>query len=261
MSSRPTRASEWWRPGPLVIAHRGASRRAPENTLPAFRLAADMGADAIELDARLTADGAVVVHHDQTLDRTTTGTGRLAQCTRQELQSLDAGVKFGPAFASEHIPTLDAVFESVGLRVLINIELKSYETAFDRLVPAVVALVRSHGLQRRVLLSCFSPLSLWTAFLLAPEIPRGLLVYAGQPRWMQALFPRITPCEAYHPQDAMADPRTIAVQHARGRRVNVWTVNDAGRMRDLLVQGCDGLITDAPDLARQAVQDVVIAAR
>jgi len=249
-------SSEWGARRPLVIAHRGASRRAPENTLPAFRLAADMGADAIELDARLTADGAVVVHHDQTLDRTTTGTGRLARCTRQELQSLDAGVKFGAAFAGERISTLDEVFEAVGSRVLINVELKNYETAFDRLVPAVVALVRSHGLQRRVLLSCFSPLSLWTAFLLAPEIPRGLLLYAGQPRWMRALFPRITPCEAYHPQDAMTDPRTIAVQHGRRRRVNVWTVNDAGRMRELLVQGCDGLITDVPDTARQAVLDV-----
>ena len=256
MSSSP---SEWWARRPLVIAHRGAARRAPENTLPAFRLAADLGAEAIELDARLTADGVVVVHHDQTLDRTTTGTGRLAQCTRQELQSLDAGVKFGAAFAGERIPTLDEVFEAVGGRVLINVELKNYDTPFDRLVPAVVALVRSHGLQRRVLLSCFSPLSLWTAFLLAPEIPRGLLLYAGQPRWMQALFPRITPCEAHHPQNAMTDARTMAVQHGRGRRVNVWTVNDAGRMRDLLVQGCDGLITDVPDTARQAVQDVVAA--
>ena len=248
-------SSDWWARRPLVIAHRGAARRAPENTLAAFRLAAELGADGVELDARLTADGEVVVLHDKLLDRTTDGTGLVSRRTWPELRALDAGAKFGPQFAGERIPTLDQVFEAVGDRLLLNLELKNYESTFDRLVPAVAARVRAHGLERRVLLSCFSPVSLWTASLIAAEIPRALLLYAGQPRWMQAVFPRITACQAYHPQDAMTDARRLEALRRGGRRVNVWTVNSPGRMHELLANGCDGLITDVPDVARQAVQD------
>lgn len=247
-------ASEWWARRPLVIAHRGAARRAPENTLASFRLAADLGADAVELDARLTADGEVVVLHDKLLDRTTNGSGPVSQRTRHEVQALDAGAMFSPDFAGERIPTLDQVFEAVGGRLLINVELKNYDSAFDRLVATVASCVRAHGLQRRVLLSCFSPISLWTAHLVAPEIPRALLLYAGQPRWMRAVFPRIAFCQAHHPQDSMTDMRLLESLRRGGRRVNVWTVNSQGRMRELLAFGCDGLITDVPEVARKAIQ-------
>jgi glycerophosphoryl diester phosphodiesterase len=240
-----------------VIAHRGASRIAPENTLAAFQAAADMGADAIELDAKLSSDGAVVVHHDLTLDRTTNGTEASPHAALTD-QALDAGAKFNPD-SGERIPSLNEVFEALGRRVLINIELKNYESVFDRLAEAVVRVVRRHGLERRVLLSSFNPFALWTARRLAPDVPKGLLVWPGQKGWMQATLRRLTAFEAYHPQDSMTDRVTIADQHAQGRRVNVWTVNDVGRMRELLLLGCDGLITDVPDAARQAVRDVADA--
>jgi glycerophosphoryl diester phosphodiesterase len=215
-----------------------------------------MGADAVELDARLTADGAVVVHHDLSLDRTTNGTGNLSERSLDELKALDAGTKFAARFAGEQIPVLDEVFEAVGRRLLINIELKNYESVFDRLVEAVVRLVRHHGLECRVLLSSFNPLALRTSRRLAPDVPRALLLWRGQKGWEQAAFRRVTVFEACHPHDLMTDRHTIAAEHARGRRVNVWTVNDADRMRELLLLGADGLITDVPDVARQAVQDV-----
>jgi glycerophosphoryl diester phosphodiesterase len=239
-----------------VIAHRGASRVAPENTLAAFRLAANAGADAVELDARLSADGAVVVHHDVTLDRTTNGTGDLSQLDAHDLKSLDAGAKFGARFAGEQIPILDEVFEAVGRDVLINVELKNYERVFDPLAEYVVRIVRHHGLERRVLLSSFNPVSLRAASRLAPEIPRGLLLWQGQKTWTQAAFRTIAVFDTCHPQDQMTDRDTIAAEHAHGRRVHVWTVNDGDRMRELLLLGVDGLITDALDVARQAVQDV-----
>ena len=239
-----------------MIAHRGASRLAPENTLAAFRLASEIGADAVELDARLSADGAVVVHHDLTLDRTTNGSGGVSECRLADLKALDAGAKFDPRFAGERIPSLDEVFEAIGRHVLINIELKNYESVLDRLAEAVVRVVRRHGLERRVLLSSFNPFALWTARRLAPEVPRGLLVWPGQKRWIRAALNRLTTIEAYHPQDSMTDRLTIADQHTQGRRVYVWTVNEVERMRELLLLGCDGLITDVPDVARQAVQDV-----
>jgi glycerophosphoryl diester phosphodiesterase len=215
-----------------------------------------MGADAVELDARLSADGAVVVLHDQTLDRTTNGTGSVSDRSLAELKTLDAGAKFDPRFAGQRIPSLDEVFETIGGRLLINLELKNYERVFDRLAEGVIRIVRRHALERRVLLSSFNPFALRTARRLAPDVPRALLVWQGQNGWMTAALRRLTTFEAYHPQDSMTDRATIAEQHARGRRVNVWTVNDVERMRELLLLGCDGLITDVPEVARQAVRDV-----
>jgi len=225
--------------------------------LAAFRLARDAGADAIELDARLSADGAVVVHHDTSLDRTTNGTGDLSQMDLNDLKSLDAGVRFDARFAGERIPVLDEVFEDLGRQLLINVELKNYERIFDPLAEYVVRVIRHHGLERRVLLSSFNPVSLRTVSRLAPEIPRGLLLWHGQKPMTQEVFRRIAVFDACHPHERMTERQAIADDHARGRRVHVWTVNDADRMRELLLLGVDGLITDALDAARQAVQDVI----
>ncbi len=245
----PTR-SEWYRPGPLVIAHRGASKQAPENTLAAFRRAAELGADAIELDAKLSADGVVVVHHDLTLDRTTSGIGRLSAQTAASLARLDAGSKFAARFAGEPIPTLAAVFDAVGQRVLINVELTNYEHVGDRLPDAVVALVHEQALGARVLFSSFNPLALRRARRLAPEVPRALLLEASESGLRRGLFRMMTRFEFFHPEDRLVTPDVIEREHRNGRRVNVWTVNDAVRLRALADMGADGLITDAPDVAR-----------
>ncbi len=245
--------SEWYRPGPLVIAHRGASQQAPENTLVAFRRAADLGADAIELDAKLSADGVVVVHHDLTLDRTTSGSGRLSRLTAAALAQLDAGSRFGAAFAGEPIPTLASVFDAVGQRLLVNVELTNYENIRDRLPEVVVALVHEKAMASRVLFSSFNPLALRRARALAPEIPCALLLEAGQSSMRRGLFRALTRFEFYHPEDGLVTPEIIDREHRRGRRVNVWTVNDPARLRALAGMGADGLITDVPDIARQAV--------
>ncbi|HET7089154.1 MAG TPA: glycerophosphodiester phosphodiesterase family protein, partial [Anaerolineae bacterium] len=103
---------------PLNLAHRGASAYAPENTLAAFRLAAEMGADGLEIDAKLSRDGAIVILHDATVDRTTSGSGRVSDLTLSQLKSLDAGSKFRSRFAGEHVPTLDEVIDAVGDRLI-----------------------------------------------------------------------------------------------------------------------------------------------
>ena len=113
-------------PHPLIFAHRGASAHAPENTLAAFLVALQQGADGIELDAKLTADGHVVVIHDQTVDRTTKISGRVRDMPLEALLELDAGSHFDVAFKGEPIPTLQQVFERMGQEVLINIELSNY---------------------------------------------------------------------------------------------------------------------------------------
>jgi glycerophosphoryl diester phosphodiesterase len=246
--SRPL-SSEWFRDAPLVIAHRGASCYAPENTLAAFRLAAGMGAHAIELDAKLTSDGRVVIHHDLTLDRTTDGRGLLSGHSLAELKQLDAGAKFSPRFRGEQIPTLEEVFAAFGLLVLVNVELTNYEQPRDGLPEAVVSLVRVAGLQTKVLLSSFNPLAIRRAHRLAPEIPVALLVEAREAAWKRSLYRWVTPHHAYHPEDVMVSEGLIARERSGSRRVNVWTVNDSRRIRCLLDWGVSGIITDVPDVA------------
>jgi glycerophosphoryl diester phosphodiesterase len=237
----------------LVIAHRGACRVAPENTLSAFRAAAALGADAVELDARLSSDGHVVVHHDRTLDRTTSGTGPLSEKPLRELEALDAGSHFGAEFAGEKIPRLDEVLEAIAGQLLLNVHFSNYENPHDGLPESVVRLVQSRGLEERVLCSSFDPRGLLAVQRASLVIPCALLVWHTQNPLQRELLRRFTPCHAYHPQDPGVSRDGFAREHARGRTVHAWTVNDRERMRELMAWGVDGLITDVPDVAREVV--------
>jgi len=240
----------------LNIAHRGASAVAPPNTLAAFRRAAELGADGIELDVHLSADGVPVVIHDATVDRTTDGTGRVADLPLSALKELDAGSWFDLAFAGERIPTLGEVFEEVGRTLLINVELKVAPGEDQGLEAAVVALVERHGLQERVLLSSFNPMALRRVRRLAPGIPLGLLYEAATlsrlarlVAWaMRGLRP-----EAIHPHWRLIRPSTVRRAHARGRRVVAWTVDEPSGMQRLVGWGVDGIITNHPDRLRDVI--------
>ena len=234
----------------LNIAHQGASAAAPSNTLAAFRRAAELGADGIELDVHFSADGVPVVIHDFTVDRTTDGTGRVAELTLATLKELDAGSWFDPAFAGEQIPTLAEVFETVGPHLLINVELKALPTGKDGLEQAVVDLVEAHHLADRVLLSSFNPFAIRQVRRLSPHLPIGLL-YADTPllrlaRVLAGLMRSLHP-EAMHPHWSVVDPAAVRRVHARGQRLIVWTVDDPDHMQQLARWGVDGIITNRPD--------------
>ena len=238
----------------LNIAHRGASAVAPPNTLAAFSKAAELGADGIEFDVHLSADGVPVVIHDFTVDATTDGHGRVAGLTVAQLKQLDAGSAFDPAFAGERIPTLEEVLRSVGDTLLLNVELKSMDLRDTGLEQAVIAQVEQHGLSDRVLLSSFNPLSLRRAKKIAPQIPAGLLYAPDLPlplrhAWLSPLVRH----EARHPAHQMVDERYVAWAQRHGYRVNVWTVNDPDEMRRMLDLGVDGIITNVPDILRTII--------
>jgi glycerophosphoryl diester phosphodiesterase len=235
---------------PMVVAHRGASRYAPENTLAAFRLAADQGAQAIELDAKLCSGGEVVVIHDPTVDRTTNGRGAVAGLSLARLKSLDAGSFFHPSFSGEPIPTLEEVFAAVGSRLLINVELTNYATPGDALVPKTVDLVRAFGLEERVLFSSFSPLNLFNARRLLPRVPCALLALPGRKGWWarSLILHGIAP-QAVNPYFSDVSPGFVVRQHQAGRKVFVWTVNDPLDIKRMVAAGVDGLITDDPPAA------------
>ena len=251
--------SDWLIPRdmPLNVGHRGTMASAPQNTLAAFRKAVEVGADGVEFDVHLSRDGAVVVIHDYVVDRTTDGTGRVAQKTLAELKALDAGGKFAPEFAGERIPTLAEVFNLLDGRLLVNVELKAPGRSRDTsLVAPVLKVVREHGLGKRVLFSSFNPYVLRAMKELAPDIPIGLLYAPDSPIYARrAWLDPFEPHEARNPHYSLLTGPIIRWYHSRGLRVNTWTVNEPDEMRRLIEAGVDGIITNKPDLLRDVLRE------
>ncbi len=245
----------WHVNAPLVIAHRGASLQAPENTLRAFRLAADLGADAIEMDAKLSADKRVVIHHDLTLERTTNGKGRVSKLRLNELKRLDAGIKFDISCSEERIPTLEEVIELVGDRLLFNIELTNYASPFDNLPEVVVEIIRKYGIQSKVLISSFNPIALIRVRRIASEMMCGLLLKSSEPAWMRRLLRRVVTYEAIHPSYDLIDNAFMQRSITAGEFVNIWTVNDREKIVEMIAFGVDGIITDDPGLVREILTE------
>lgn len=242
--------------GTAIISHRGASAHAPENTLAAFKLAVDQGADGVELDAKMTADGQIVVIHDQTVDRTTGAHGTVRAMTLAQLKSLDAGSFFAPAFKGEPIPTLEEVFLAIGSRTLINVEITNYTSVWDALPDKICDLVKKLGLQEHIIFSSFHPLNLIRAKRRLPEVPVALLTEAGAAgRLLRGPLGRLAAPKFIHPYYTDVTEASLALEHRRGRRVNVWTVDQPEDIRRLLRIGIDGIITDDPRLARQIAEE------
>ena len=242
---------------PVIFAHRGSSAHAPENTLAAFKLAVQQQAAAIELDVKLTADGQVVVLHDDTVDRTTNGTGRVNSMTLAELKQLDAGSKFDPECQSERIPTLAQVLETVGNQIFINVEIKNYTSPADDLSDKVVWLVKDYGLETSVMLSSFNMIALIRARALMPEIPLGLLTIKGLAGiTLRSKLVRFGPLLAFHPHYLDVSPQLIQATHQVGARIHTYTVNQPDIMRQLFTSGVDGIFTDDPLLAQKVLTEI-----
>jgi glycerophosphoryl diester phosphodiesterase len=238
----------------LNIAHRGASSAAPPNTLAAFQKAIELGADGVEFDVHLSADGVPVLIHDFTVDATTNGSGQVADLTLTQLKQLDAGATFDPSFAGERIPTLEEVLEPLGSRLLLNVELKTTTLRDDGLEQAVIGQVERHGVSDAVLLSSFNPFSLRRAKRIAPHIPVGLLYAPGLPLPLRrAWLAFLAPHEARHPEHTMVDASYMAWARRRGYRVNTWTVDGPDEMRRLIGLGVDGIITNVPDVLHSTI--------
>ena len=233
----------------LVIAHRGASAYVPENTLAAFALAADQGADMAELDVQATADGAVVVFHDDTTERWNGVPRAVAACTLAELQRVDLRGERAPLLVEVCVLARER-----GLR--LNIELKAAGIGAE-----VVRIVREQRAGDLVLFSSFSPRALAELAAAAPSLPRAYLMgtrtYRPDVR-LRELWPlpalSALDCAAWHPSHELPLLDQI-IPHVRRRRyqVNVWTVNAPSRMHELLALGVDGIITDMPDVLRALV--------
>ncbi|MHB1319432.1 MAG: glycerophosphodiester phosphodiesterase [Anaerolineae bacterium] len=227
---------------PIVEAHRGDSTNAPENTLAAFRAAVALDAAWIELDVHPSRDGALVVIHDDTVDRTTDGMGAVCDLSLDELVRLDAGSWFGPRFARERIPQLTEVFDVVApTGTKLNIEIKAAPPGLD-VVHGVVELLRGFGKEREYVVSSFDLAALLEVQAIAPEVTLALI--GGGPDLLALAQKHGLPW--IHVYRLAANAALVADAHAAGKRVNVWTVDDLATLPAWMEMGVDKICTNCP---------------
>jgi glycerophosphoryl diester phosphodiesterase len=230
----------------LNLAHRGANRVAPENTIAAFRKAVELGADGFELDLQLSKDNVPVIIHDEKLERTTGAPGLVKDLTLAELKSLDAGSWFGPEFSGEKIPTLNELFdEFAGEDLFFNLELKTGIVLYPGLEDAVIKIVAERGLKERAILSSFNHYSLVTCLETDSEIKTGMLYLAGlfEP-WKYA---KTLGCYSVHPFFYnLQSPEIVSGFKESGLPIFAWTVNESLYMQMMVAGEIDGIITDLP---------------
>jgi glycerophosphoryl diester phosphodiesterase len=228
---------------PRIIAHRGASGTCPENTLAAFRRATSLGADMIELDVQLTCDGHVVVIHDLLLDRTTDGTGLVAERTLDEIAALDAGSWFGPAFAGERVPTLGAVLGTTPLAV--NVELKA--PVAPGLEARVLEVVGRSDALGRIVFSSFEVAALDRLRALAPSADLGVFLEEPAALSMALRVAQRVGARALHVRKDVGTAEVLSQIRAAGLVSRVWTVNATEDFDRLAAAGADAIFTDFPE--------------
>lgn len=232
---------------PLVVAHRGSSHVAPQNTLVALEAAWRAGADSIEIDIQLSADGVAVVIHDDTVDATTDGSGAVSDLDLAELRRLDAGSWFSPVYAGQRVPTFAEVIAFLGVRHGIDLllELKGdWDAAGAR---GVVEAIAAAGLDDRVVAQSFSPATVAVLAEVAPGLRRGLLIVeAGEGLLDLCAELGVMACNP-HGELLRARPELLTALQGAGLGVSVWTANEPEEWAALTAAGVDAIITDRPD--------------
>jgi glycerophosphoryl diester phosphodiesterase len=239
---------------PWIIAHRGASGHAPENTFAAFNRAVELGASFIETDLHLSRDAQFVAIHDSYLDRTTNGHGAVHEHTLAELRQLDAGKWFDRGFMDQRIPTLDEILEFARERdVVFYLEIKP-SVAWGMHHTLVGALGKAQNAARTIVIS-FDPATLDSVRRLEPAMMIGLLVGNGKGDPIKAALD--VGARQVCPQIDLVTPEMVAEAHHADLHVVTWTVNDKNKMRAAIDAGVDGIMTDLPDRLRAVVEDSV----
>ena len=276
-----------------VIAHRGASAYAPENTLAAFKLARELKADWFELDCTLTRDGEVIVIHDDDTERTTGVPGKVAKMTLTEVKALDAGAWKAPEFAGEPLPTLvEALDLAKSLRIGVYVEIKDSANDYAlmrRILEAnegaatlsprqrrqvagmirdsksrnyeltmdVIKLVRDRRMKHQVVIQSFSPIICAVALHEASEIRIEFLAAKDEEKpeqWPYVLrWEQLLGAAGFNLEIDSTDPETVARLHRENKTIAVWTVDDKETMRRLAGWGVDAIITNKPDLCRRVL--------
>ena len=291
-----TKAMYSHKPKVAVIAHRGASAYAPENTLVAFTRAVEMDADYFELDVTLSKDDEIIVIHDLSVDRTTNGTGKVRDLTLAELKQLDAGSKKDASFAGEPLPTLEeslVLAKSEGIKVYIEIKNSADDSAILKSIPKlaeshqallpdqaaaamaqveasgsanllltrkVIELVRSMKMQNEVVIQSFSPIVCLCSLVLAPDLRTEFLGSKSEKHpeeWpTYLLWTNLLGCHGHNLSNVTLTPELLKVLHRDGKTVAVYTVDDEADMRRLAEWRVDAIITNKPDVCLRVLTEM-----
>ena len=236
---------------PWVIAHRGASGHAPENTMAAFRKAVELGARFIETDLQMTRDAQFVAMHDSTVERTSNGRGAVREMTMAQIRELDAGKWFDRTFMGEHVPTLeDILVFGREADIVLYLEIK-YEVAYG-LHHSLAAELTSKGDAARIVLLSFSPTTLDGIRQFDRTLMTGLLVEDVHPDSIKLALG--VGARQFCPRADLVTPEIVAEAHQAGLQVATWTANKPDEMRRLVQAGVDGVMTDFPDRLQSVLE-------
>ena len=240
----------------LNIAHRGFRSRHPVNTMLAFKKALEAGCDGIEFDVHLSKDGEAVIIHDETVDRTTDGTGLVGQKTYRELKALNAAKPHSETVDFAPIPSLREYFEYMAEQpdIISNIELKTGVFVYEGIEEVVYRLMKEYGLIDRCIVSSFNHESVLRMKQIDSAVVCGLLVDSWQIR--PELYVRELGIECYHPSAYCVTPKLVAALHNAGVRINPWFGSIQCDYRQLIEMGVDSLITDYPDKITALLKDL-----
>jgi len=265
LTAHPAADRAWFRaddPPVLVIAHQGGNQVRPDNTLAAFQYAAELGADVLEMDIHSTADGVLVVIHDDSVDRTTDGTGKVSEMTLDEIKALDAAYRWSPPEAPERfpyrgqgitIPTLEEVFQAFP-EMRMTIEIKQADPPIGA---AFCDLMRTYGMLDKVLVASFNSEAMKEFRAVCPEAATSAPqdeVLTFYVLYRLGLGQAYTPAgQAFQvPEERFGlrvlTPRFVRAAHGRNLEVQAWTINAPEDMQRMIALGVDGIITDRPDL-------------
>ncbi len=238
----------------IIIGHRGARFEAPENTVPGFHYAIDLGLTAVEFDIRMTSDGHLVVIHDATVDRTTDGAGEVSSFTLDRIQALDARSTFPEWPEPCVVPTFGQVLNAVEVLPELLVEIKAdTPERLDRIVPATIAEILRRDLGDRITITSFDPYALELAQREAPRIRRGYIGDWNDRRFLEtAIALGCTQIDARH---ATADRALVAEARSRGMRVVGWPTNSREDLNGVTALDADLFCTDSPTLLMELSGD------
>ena len=243
---------------PLILAHRGARRYAPENTISAFKKVIELKLDGVEFDVQSTSDGLPVVIHDDNLHKLTGRHLHLHKTPYVDIINLDAGRQFSPYFSGEGIPTFKdvlAVFKGTGM--LLNVELKSQARQNKNFVPRVIETIKDAGLESQVLVSSFSRELLYKVGRAAPYLKRSLLLRPRAFFFLDVLFSAtILAVCGINPHISILNKYLMRYANARGMNVMTWAANEPYEIRKAIKLGVLGIITDEPLLAKEIIKEI-----
>jgi len=231
---------------PLLYGHRGSRGLSPENTIPSFKLGISYGVDGIELDIHLSKDKKLIVMHDETVDRTTDGHGKIQDMTYEQIMALDAGVKFGPQWKGTKVPLLSEVFDEFGSSILYKVEIKHSSKVYPDIERILLDEIEKHSLKNRVQIISFDFDSLKNVRELDKGIEMGIII-EGRPGWFTEIAKNLNArwIQAFY---GLVYPEDIDIVHKNGLKIGVWTPNSEEDIKQYCSMGVDDITSDLPNL-------------